>query len=59
MTAHRYLTHLIPQVEGVRRQTNTLQEFHSTTGKELSVLLPSGLDKPFKGELGGGNYGKN
>ena len=30
---------------------NMLRELQSTTGEELSELLPSGLDRAFKGEL--------
>ncbi len=32
-------------------QTASLRELQSATGEELSALLPSVLDKAFKGEL--------
>jgi len=32
-------------------KVNALQELQSQTGEELSALLPSVLDKAFKGEL--------
>ena len=32
-------------------KVNTLRELQSATGEELDALLPSVLDKAFKGEL--------
>jgi len=32
-------------------KANALRELQSATGEELSALLPSFLDKAFKGEL--------
>ncbi len=32
-------------------KTNALRELQSATGEELSALLPSVLDRAFKGEL--------
>lgn len=32
-------------------KVNALREVQSATGEELSVLLPSVLDRAFKGEL--------
>jgi hypothetical protein len=32
-------------------KVNALRELQSSTGEELSALLPSVLDKAFKGEL--------
>ena len=32
-------------------KVNTLRELQAATGEELSALLPSVLDKAFKGEL--------
>lgn len=35
----------------VKRQVDTIQKLHSQTEAELNALLPSILDKAFKGEL--------
>ena len=35
----------------MKAQVNALRELQSATGEELSALLPSVLDKAFKGEL--------
>lgn len=35
----------------LRAMFNELQELQSATGEELDALLPSVLDKAFKGEL--------
>ena len=35
----------------VIEKVNALRELQSATGEELSALLPSVLDKAFKGEL--------
>jgi hypothetical protein len=34
-----------------RRRVNALRELQSASGQELSALMPSVLDKAFKGEL--------
>jgi hypothetical protein len=35
----------------LRAKANALQELQSASGKELSALMPSVLDRAFKGEL--------
>ena len=37
--------------EDLDREINALRELQSATGEELSALLPSVLDRAFKGEL--------
>jgi type I restriction enzyme S subunit len=57
--AEKFLEHrlLLPPLEwqskivSVMAKVNALQELQSATGEELSALLPSVLDKAFKGEL--------
>jgi hypothetical protein len=38
-------------LEGLQAKVNTLQELQSQTQEELDALLPSVLDKAFKGEI--------
>jgi hypothetical protein len=35
----------------VAEDVNALRELHSVSGEELSALMPSVLDRAFKGEL--------
>jgi type I restriction enzyme S subunit len=38
-------------LDSVQARLASLQELQSATGEELSALMPSILDKAFKGEL--------
>jgi type I restriction enzyme S subunit len=38
-------------LDGLQAKVNALRELQSTGGEELSALMPSILDKAFKGEL--------
>ena len=38
-------------LDGLQAKFNALRELQSATGEELSALLPSVLDRAFKGEL--------
>ena len=42
---------IVAYLDSVQVQLVSLRELQSATGEELSALLPSGLDKTFKGEL--------
>jgi type I restriction enzyme S subunit len=42
---------IVTYLDGLQAKVNTLRESQSATGEELSVLLPSVLDRAFKGEL--------
>jgi type I restriction enzyme, S subunit len=37
--------------DGLQAKVNALRELHAESGKELSALMPSILDKAFIGEL--------
>ena len=37
--------------DGLQAKVNTLRELQSAAGEELDALLPSVLDRAFKGEL--------
>ncbi len=39
------------QYKPIMAMVNALRELQSATGEELSALLPSVLDRAFKGEL--------
>ena len=41
----------IAYLEWLQVKVNVLRELQSATGEELSALLPSVLDRAFKGEL--------
>jgi len=42
---------IVAYLDSVQARLASLREFQSATGKELSALLPSVLDRAFKGEL--------
>ena len=42
---------LVAYLDGLQAKVNALRELQSVTGEELSALMPSILDKAFKGEL--------
>ena len=42
---------LVAYLDGLQAQVSTLRARQAETGKELSALLPSILDRAFKGEL--------
>jgi hypothetical protein len=46
-----YLDGLPPIGDLRQAKVNALQELQSASGEELSALMPSILDKAFKGEL--------
>jgi type I restriction enzyme S subunit len=46
-----YLDGLSPSGDMRQAKVNALQELQSAGGEELSALMPSILDKAFKGEL--------
>ena len=42
---------IVAYLDSVQARLASLRELQSATGEELSALLPSVLDKAFKGEL--------
>ena len=42
---------VVEYLDRLQVKVNTLQELQSQTGEELDALLPSVLDRAFKGEL--------
>jgi type I restriction enzyme, S subunit len=42
---------IVPYLDGLQAKVNALRELQSASGEELSALMPSILDKAFKGEL--------
>jgi type I restriction enzyme S subunit len=42
---------IVAYLDNVRARLASLRELQSQTGEELSALLPSVLDRAFKGEL--------
>ena len=42
---------IVAYLDGLQAKVNALRELQSTGGEELSALMPSILDKAFKGEL--------
>ena len=38
-------------LDGLQAKVNTLRELQSRSGEELSALMPSVLDRAFRGEL--------
>ncbi len=42
---------MVAYLDGLQAKVNALRELQSTSGEELSALMPSILDKAFKGEL--------
>jgi type I restriction enzyme S subunit len=56
ITIHRYnpldeQRRVVAYLDSVQAGLVALRELQSATGEELSALLPSVLDKAFKGEL--------
>jgi type I restriction enzyme S subunit len=43
--------HIVTYLDSVQARLASLRELQSATGEELDALLPSVLDKAFKGEL--------
>jgi type I restriction enzyme, S subunit len=43
--------HIVAYLDGLQAKVNALRELQSASGEELSALIPSILDKAFKGEL--------
>jgi hypothetical protein len=48
MQMHSYI---VTYLDGLQAKFNALREVQTESGKELSALMPSILDKAFKGEL--------
>lgn len=42
---------VVAYLDGLQVKVNALREWQSRSGEELSALMPSVLDKAFKGEL--------
>ncbi len=42
---------IVAYLDGLQAKVNALQEYQSASGEELSALMPSVLDRAFKGEL--------
>lgn len=42
---------IVAYLDGLQAKVNALRELQSTGGEELSALLPSVLDRAFKGKL--------
>ncbi len=42
---------IVGYLDGLQAKVNALGELQSASGEELSALMPSVLDKAFKGEL--------
>jgi len=42
---------IVAYLDGLQVQVNALRELQVKSGEELSALMPSTLDKAFKGEL--------
>jgi type I restriction enzyme, S subunit len=42
---------IVAYLDGLQAKVNALRELQYESGKELSALMPSILDKAFKGEL--------
>ena len=45
------VTRIVAYLDSVQARLASLRELQSATGEELSALLPSVLDRAFKGEL--------
>jgi type I restriction enzyme S subunit len=43
--------HIVAYLDGLQAKVNALRELQVKSGEELSALMPSILDKAFKGEL--------
>jgi len=42
---------IVAYLDGLQAKVNALRELQSASGEELSVLMPSVLDRAFRGEL--------
>jgi hypothetical protein len=42
---------VLAYLDGLQAKVNALRELRSASGEELSALMPSVLDKAFKGEI--------
>ena len=42
---------IVAYLDGLQAKVNALRELQATSGEELSALMPSVLDRAFKGEL--------
>ena len=42
---------IVAYLDGLQAKVNALRELQSRSGEELSALMPSVLDRAFKGEL--------
>jgi type I restriction enzyme, S subunit len=42
---------IVAYLDGLQAKVNVVRELQSASGEELSALMPSILDKAFKGEL--------
>jgi type I restriction enzyme, S subunit len=42
---------VVAYLDGLQAKVNALRELQAESGKELPALMPSVLDKAFKGEL--------
>ena len=45
------LRRIVVYLDGLQAKFNTLRELQSASGEELPALMPSVLDKAFKGKL--------
>ena len=45
------IQYIVVNLDSVQARLASLRELQSATGEELSALLPSVLDRAFKGEL--------
>jgi type I restriction enzyme S subunit len=45
------MCHIVAYLDGLQAKVNALWALQSASGEELSALMPSVLDKAFKGEL--------
>ena len=45
------MKHIVVYLDGLQAKINALRELQSASGEELSALMPSILDKAFKGKL--------
>jgi type I restriction enzyme S subunit len=41
----------VAYLDGLQAKVNVMRELQSASGKELSALMPSVLDRAFRGEL--------
>lgn len=48
---HDKWRHIVAYLDNVQARLASLRQLQSATGEELSALLPSVLDRAFRGEL--------